>query len=263
MTTNIQQLIEQTKTVSPENIPNLLSSISDYINKNSLTDIEKSSLVETILNLVSTSPPLIQRSTYSLCNSVLDLVDFSSQELSDFTTNLLNHLKTTLSSSPDRSKVLYDEAVILTRNILKVVGADSFWKTFSVCFLEKSPNLKLISLDLLFETLNIEEDFKTSSFIQSVFKLLRDKTNQDVKKRAFDVTKLLHSRHPETVEKVLKKMFLFDANPIIEQIKNDTELTQNKENTNETDDSVKPNDNSDKMSQYDDSDKMSTSSKAS
>lgn len=259
-TPNIQQLIDQTKTVSPENVPNLLSSISDYINKYGLTDNEKDNLIDLILNLISTSPPSIQRSTYSLCNTVFDVVDFSSQTLSVFSASLLNHLKTTLSSSPDRSKVLYDEALLLTRNILKIIGADSFWKTFSVCFLEKSPNLKIVSLDLLFETLNIEENFKTSSFIQSVFKLLREKSNQDIKKRAFDIAGLLYKRHPDTVVKLLKKMFLFDANPIIEQIQKNQETNEEVEVStfDEVEESM-----SQAGSQIDDFDKMSTSSRMS
>ena len=117
-----------------------------------------------------------------------------------------------------------------------------------------------MSLDLLYETLNIEENFKTNSFIQSVFKLLRDKSSQDVKNRAFDIVNLLYSRRPDTVVKILKKMFLFDANPIIEKIQKDNAVQQNEEASNETEDTISNNENS---SQNGDFDKMSTSSRVS
>lgn len=259
MTANILQLIEQTKTVSPDNVPNLLSSISDYICKNKITDDETDKLIELILNSISNKPPSIQRSTFSLCNNVLDIVDFPPQKLSEFSTNLLNHLKTILSLSPEKAKTLYDEAITLTRHVLKVVGADSFWKIFSSCFMEKSPYLNIVSLDLLYETLNIEENFKTASFIQTVFRHLREKSNSEVKKRAYNIAELLYNRRPETVIKLLNKIFLTDAEPIIEQIKKDVESSTNEEAPKETtnDESMSQCDGS---SQCGDFDKMSTSS---
>lgn len=220
------QLINQAKSSSPDNVPNVIASISDLIEKKSFNEKEEKKVEEFILSLISDSVPSIQRSLYSLSTALLNVIDnYDSPTFSKFINEIILKIGIILSASPNRIKTIRQETIDFARYIRQKIGSEKFWKVFSTIFTEKSPYAKSTALELLIETISEDPLFKTKYFIRSVFVLL-DNSNQTVKKQAYQIATILYKRNSGNVTKLISNIFHANGDSIIQKIESDIQANE-------------------------------------
>ncbi|KAH0786602.1 hypothetical protein GPJ56_009504 [Histomonas meleagridis] len=201
---------------STDAIPSILSSISETLENNLLSEEEMQKLCNAIIRLVNSSPPAITRAALSMSDQIL-----SKKYPPNFPLDLFNSLKSPLSSS---NKQLRSTLIDIAIKCFLASYPSDFWGRFGDLF-SQTPILKEIGLDLFMKTITEYPDYEINELIPKVFSCLSD-SSSTVRSKTYEIVTLLYAKNPKSIEKRIKKQFPNDFNDILKRISGNTKVTK-------------------------------------
>ena len=206
---------------TPDQISQILASISDSIKSGKLSKDEMDQLCNELVNLLKNSKPINSSVSYETIKNIL-----SGEYPESFPNEVLLAIKPELGDSKKKNRNL---ALNFANELIEKVTPTLFWNVMHDCLNNPNKYMKECALQLFHQTVLNFPDFKTAKYLRTIFSYLKENDNI-LRMIAYNITKELYFRRPEVVENLLNKQFSIAAKDTIAQLKSE-KVQQTKKST--------------------------------